>query len=103
MLNDILTAAALPARETSFRNPPEETYGVYMDEVTAEGGDYFIGILTHDITLELYERQPDPAKESAVEAALNVRGIPWTKQARYWLDSIRRYQVVYEFTYIEKI
>lgn len=103
MVKDILTAAGIPFQSARFPNPPAVTYAVYFDDVTAEGADHDNCIFTHDITVELYEPQKDGAAESAVEAALNARGIPWTKQARYWLDAIRRYQVIYEFTYIVKI
>ena len=99
MLNDIKTATGVPFRETQWvGKPPAETYGIWLDDVTADGSDFENRILTHDITLELYAPKQDPVAEQAVEAWLNS-----TKQARYWLPDVQRYQVIYEFTYIEKI
>ena len=103
MIKSILDAAAIPSQEARFPDPQGvPTYAVYFDDVTATGPDGFNRIFTHDATVELYESQRDDAAEAAIEAELNARGIPWTKQSRYWLDKIRRYQVIYEFTFIVK-
>ena len=102
MIKTILKATGVPFWQGRSPSPPAETYAIYFDDVTADGPDGYNRIFTHDVMVELYEPTHDDASESAVEAELNARGIPWTKQARYWLDSVRRYQVVYEFAYIEK-
>ena len=102
MIKTILNAAGLPSGQGRVPNPPAGTYAVYFDDVTADGPDGYNRIFTHEIMVELYEPKHDDEAEAALEAELNARGIPWTKQARYWLDSIRRYQVVYEFAYTEK-
>lgn len=102
MVKEILKAAGLLAWQGRAAYPPAGTYAVYFDDVTAAGPDGYNRIFTHAVTVELYEPTQDDAAEAAVEAELNARGIPWTKQARYWLDNVRRYQVVYEFAYIEK-
>ncbi len=102
MINTILTAAGLPYRAARYADPPAGTYAVFFDDVTTDGPDGYNRIFTHDVTVELYEPRPDDNAETAVEAALDAQGLPWTKQARYWLDSVRRYQVIYEFTYYEK-
>lgn len=102
MVNQILTASGLPYEESRFPAPPGGTYAVYLDGVTADGPDGINLIFIHDIMVEVYEPKPDPDAEAAMEAAINAAGLHYTKQARYWLDSVRRYQVIYEFTYIEK-
>lgn len=103
MTEEVLKAAGVPFQPARYPNPPAElTYAVYFDDVTADGADLSNDIFTHDVTVELYEPEQDPAAEAAVEAQLNARGIPWTKQARYWLESIQRYQTVYEFSYKSK-
>jgi len=106
MIDDILKdvpGAAWPAR---CPEPPPVTYAVYFDEEDADGpdipGDDSPLVITHDVTVELYEPTPDPETEAAIEAELKARGILWTKQARYWLSAAQRFQVIYEFTYIEK-
>ena len=102
MVNSILTASGLPYKETRFPNPPEGTYAVYLDSVSADGPDGMNLVLTHDVIVELYEQQPDPQAEETVEQAITAKGLHWTKQSRYWLDNVRRYQTIYEFTYHEK-
>ena len=102
MVNSILTASGLPYKESRFPNPPAGAYAVYLDSVAADGPDGMNLIFTHDIAVEVYEPKPDPAAEAALEAAISAAGLHYTKQARYWLDSVRRYQVIYEFTYIKK-
>lgn len=102
MVNSILTAAGIPYKESRYPAPPAETYAVYLDSVAADGPDGMNLIFTHDIAVEVYEPAPDPAAEAALEAAISAAGLHYTKQSRYWLDSVRRYQVIYEFTYIEK-
>jgi len=103
MVNKILTAAGVPYRRGRFtatkKNP---TYAVYTDDVTTDGPDGIPAILTHGITVELYEDAPDDAAEAAIEAAITAAGLQWEKEDRYWLQSEQQYQVIYTFTYIEK-
>lgn len=110
MIKDILQIAALPGRPGRYLNPPAETYGIYFDEVTADGADPIAlpagaklpRIYTHNIRLELYEPTPDDAKEAKVEAALCAKVGYWYKSERIWLASVQRYQVYYEFNYTTK-
>ena len=102
MVNKILTAAGLQYRKTRFPKPPAETYAVYTDDISTDGPDGLNRIYTHDVTVEFYEPAPDDTIEAAVEAAINAQGLPWTKQDRYWLQDSQRYQVIYEFSFIEK-
>jgi hypothetical protein len=102
MIENLLRAAALPARAAWYPDPPAGTFAVWQDNVEASGADGRNLIYTHDVMVELYEPTQDDAAETAFEAVLNAQGIPWTKQARYWLKDTRRYQVIYEFSYIEK-
>lgn len=101
MINTILTATGLPYRETRFLKPPSDTYVVYMDDVESDGPDGQPRILTHSVTLEVYEPTPDDEAEKAVEDAITAAGLQWRKQARYWLQTEQRYQVIYEFEYNE--
>ena len=102
MIDTILKASGLPYRQARFADPPKRTYAVYFEDVTADGADGLNLIFTHAAMVELYEPTQDAAAEAALETELNARGIPWTKQSRTWLQSVQRYQVVYEFDYIEK-
>lgn len=103
MVNDILEQAGVKYRESRFMEKPlPDTYAVYFDDREASGADSVNALITHNITIEVYETRPDDATEAAIERALDARGLEWTSQARYWLSDEQRYQVIYEFTYIEK-
>lgn len=104
MINAIAQAAGLKLRETRHQKPPTGAYGVYMDAVEAGGADGVNCLRIHSYTLEVYAPTAAAADkaESALEDALDARGIPWTKQGRYWLDDEQKYQEIYEFNYIEK-
>lgn len=102
IIDDILTASGVKYRRSRFPQPPAETYAVYTDDVSTDGPDGINRIFTHDYTVEVYEPAPDDAAEAAIEAAVDAAGLPWTKQDRYWLQDEQRYQVIYEFTKIEK-
>lgn len=103
MIKEIAKAAGLKLRETRHQKPTG-TYGVYMDAVEAGGADGVNCIRIHDYTLEIYAPSVSEADaiETRLEDVLDARGIPWTKQGRYWLDSEQKYQEIYEFTHIEK-
>lgn len=102
MTAQILAAAGIPHQESRFPDPPPGAYAVYMADVEAGGADGINCLFIHDATVELYLPNTDTAAEDALEAELATRGLPWTKQARYWISTIQRYQVVYEFTIYEK-
>jgi hypothetical protein len=102
VVKDILQEAGIQARAVRFLKPPAGTYAVYLDDTETDGPDGRPCIITHSYTIELYEPAPDDAAEAAIENALTARGIHWTKQARYWIQSEQLYQVVYDFTNITK-
>lgn len=107
MIKEILTAAGVEHAQGRFLRMPTGTHAVYFDDVETETADRVASpgmprVYHHDVTVEVYEPAPDDATESAIEAELDARALPWTKQDRYWLPSEQRYQVIYEFTYTEK-
>ena len=106
MINTIMTASGIPYREGRFFNPPAGTYAVTFDDQEVDGpdpvGETAPRIVRHNAMVELYEPKPDPDAEAALEGQFDAHGLHWTKQARYWLPNVQRYQVIYEFSYIEK-
>ena len=105
MIENMLTASGIPNRQSRFINPPAETYAITFDDLETVGPDPVSGapkLVRHDCMVELYEPKPDPDAEAALEAQLDAQGLHWTKQARYWLQNVQRYQSIYEFTYYEK-
>ncbi len=110
MIKEILTAAGVMHRRGRFIRPPAGNYAVYFDDVSTDGADPVSpaasgGLPTiyhHDVRVELYESKPEDAMEAAIEAELNARGLPWSKEDRYWLQDEQRYQVLYNFSYTTK-
>lgn len=107
MIKDILTAAGVEHAQGRFLRTPEGTYAVYFDDLEVETADRVAvtelpRIYHHNVSVEVYEPAPDDAIEAAIEAELDARAIPWTKQDRFWLKDLKRYQVVYEFEYTSK-
>lgn len=101
MVEAILRDAGVNFRETRFQSPPNGTYAVYDDFVSVDGPDGVNMTYTHEISVEVYEPKSDKETERAIEDALDDYGLHYTKR-RYWLQDEQRYQVIYEFTYIEK-
>lgn len=110
MVKEILTAAGVEHAQGRFIRMPAGTHAVYFDDLEVETADRVATIPTnglpriyhHNITIELYEPAPDDEAETAIETELNARGLEWTKQDRYWLKDLQRYQVVYELSYTNK-
>lgn len=106
MVDKILATAGIQGRRGRFPGPKPSTYVVLLDDVNTEPGpDPVPGAplsIRHDITVELYEDRPDDKAETALEAAITATGLHYTKQDRYWLQTEQQYQVIYEFSYIEK-
>ena len=106
MVDEILQGAGLVLnktyKETRFLKPPATTYAIYNDTVTRRGADTKNCMKEHEVNIELYEYKPDPTMEEAVETQLDAHALQFIKQNRYWIDSEQLYQVIYEFTYIEK-
>lgn len=101
---EILTAAGVAHhRRGRFVKPPGGAYAVWTDDITTDGPDGMPpSIFHHSVTVELYEPRPDDAAEASLEAQMSARGLHWTKQDRFWIASEQMYQVIYEYSYIEK-
>lgn len=110
MIKDTLTALGLLPQKGRFLRMPDHTHAVYTDDISVDAADRvpisaggkLPGIVTHDVTIELYEPTPDDKAEAAIEAALDAQGLSWEKQDRYWLQDVQRHQVIYEYSYTTK-
>ena len=106
MIREILTAAGVEHAQARFIRVPAGTYAVYFDDIEVTTADCApVGaprIHTHSVTVEVYEPAPDDTTETAIEAELDARALAWTKQDRFWLKDLQRYQTVYETTYTTK-
>ena len=104
MLNNLLTEVLGDNhRRSRFPSPPSGTYAIWMDDIDTDGPDGMPpGIYTHRVTIELYEPRPDDATEAELEAAMAAKGLHWSKQDRYWIQSEQLYQTVYDIEYTDK-
>lgn len=102
MIAQFLKAAKIPGQESRYADPPKTTFAVFFDDVETDGPDGLNWLKYHNGTVELYEPRKDAWAEQALEDQLDAAGISYTKSSRTWVSSIQRYQVIYEFTYIEK-
>lgn len=111
MVKQILTASGLQHRQgSSPKRLPDSTVVYYFDDVELDAPDRVTPataaglpcIYHHDVRLEVYEPQADPAAEAALEAQIRARGLAFTKYDREWLPSVQRYLVNYEMSYTTK-
>lgn len=103
MVKEIVAAAGIQGRGSRFIKPPAGTYAVWFDDLDTDGADGMPPcIFKHSVKIELYEPKKDDAAEAALEAQMSAAGLLWTKQDRLWIQSEQMYQVIYEFSYIEK-
>ena len=107
MVKKVLTGAGFVEgktfKETRFITPPKKsTYAVYMDSFTGRGADGLNLIKDHDYTIELYSYAPDPEAEKKLEKSFDNLGLEYTKNDRIWLQEEQLYEVVYNFSSIEK-
>lgn len=106
MVNRILTGAGFienqTYKETRFLKPPNVTFAVYNDSKTSRGSDDTNFLIDHEVNIEVYEYTPDPGIEKKIEAELDSLGLEWIKQSRYWIAEEQLYQIIYEFSYVEK-
>ena len=106
MVKRVLTQAGFldssTFRETRFLKPPKSTYAVYLDSCEIRGGDGVNLVVAHDYTIELYSYKLDPESEKKIENAFDALGISYRKEPRYWIDTEQLYQVIYEFSHVEK-
>lgn len=105
MIQELLTAAAVPSQEARFPDPPG-LHAVYFDSPTTGDGEDAGPALSiiHDCIVELYAPSvvAGNAAKGRICGQLDARGIRYTTQGWYWLSEIRQYQEIIEFTYIEK-
>lgn len=97
VLDETYRHARLPA------TPAGKSYAVYFDDITPLGPDHCPSLVRrHDVTVEMYLLSLGSEQEAAFEAVLDAAGVEWEKQDGYWLQKEQRYQVTYDFFYIEK-
>ena len=99
----LLLEGLIPYKEVRFLTPPKDTYAVYFDDVDFYGADDLIKIMQHDVRIEVYSEKIDHELELQIETKMRGLKLEFTKGERNWLNDIRRYMLVYYYTYTEKL
>ena len=90
-------------KEVRFLKVPDTTFAVWTDAKSARGSDLDMMIVNHSIRVELYSFVADEESSTALEKALNIRGLEWDCGARLWLPDEQMFMLIYTFSYDEKI
>lgn len=102
MVKEILRNTGIKFRETVFKNAPSTTYAIYTDSITRRGGDTKNMLNDHRVYIELYSNAIDEDSEKKLEVELDARCLNYNKSERVWFDEEQKYQVIYDFNYIER-
>ena len=106
LIDDILQGAGFEKnktyRETRFITPPKSSYVIFNASYDRRGADNMNLLKDYDATFELYSSKPDETSEVNIEKQFDLKGIAYLKQERYYIQTEQLYQVIYEFSFIEK-
>ncbi len=107
LLDDILKdlrAKGLRSMQTRFVSAPQdEPFVVWDVAASASGADLTNTVRTYEASLILVEHQSDgPCAREAIEEALDLAALPWTRQMREWNEDEHVYITEYTFTWVEK-
>lgn len=100
-LDNELRTTGIPFKNLYWVKAPTYPYGIYDDIVLYRGDDERLTIAEHDTTLELYSEKIDVESEKKLEDWLKDKKFEF-KKSRYWIESEKHYQTIYEFEFIEK-
>lgn len=100
-LDKELNSTGIPFKNLYWVKSPAYPYGIYDDTLLIRGDDERLTIVEHTTTLELYAEKIDANAEDKIENWLNDKHFEFNK-SRYWIDSEKHFQTIYEFEFIEK-
>lgn len=108
LLDDVLAEleeAGVPSKETRFVSPPTSgPYAFWDDAIEAGGADCANTLRTHTALVTVVEHPDDETDaRAALEAALDARAQPWSREMRSWVDDLKVYTTDYSFTFYEKM
>lgn len=101
-LDNELNTTGIPFKNLYWVKAPSYPYGIFDDIVTARGDDEHVRALVHDTTIELYSQKIDVDSEKKIEKWLINKNYGF-KRTRYWVESEKHFQTIYEFSFIEKL
>lgn len=102
-LKDVLDDMGLPYTEVAWNNPPDETYAIYVEEVTRRGADTMNCITEREVSVEVYSHDfYDGEAVRAVERVLDRHCIAFTKYETSYINSEHLYQTRFEFSLTSK-
>lgn len=102
-LEEVLDDMGLPYAEVAWNNPPDETYAIYVEEVTRRGADTMNCITEHEVSVEVYSYDfYDGEAVRKVERVLDRRCIAYTKYETGYINTEHLYQTRFEFSFTSK-
>lgn len=100
--NWIEGGTGIQTAETAFRKEVKTPFIVFMDKSEVSGHDTKNCIMTHDLTVEYYNRTVNKEDEKKIGDLLNMAGMEYTEE-RVWVDEEKVYMTTYGTTFKEKI
>lgn len=101
-LDNELNTTGIPFKNIYWVKAPSYPYGIFDDVTLFRGDDERLRIAEHETRLELYAEKVDINSEKKIEEWLKNKNFGF-KRTRYWVESEKHFQTVYEFSFIEKI
>lgn len=102
MVSEILKGLEIPYKEVRFNKTPNTSYAVFTDSKKVYGADKRLFLIKHHVFIELYSYSIDFENEGKLEKKFAEFSIDYDKSERVWLDDEQRYQVIYDFEYVER-
>lgn len=102
MVHDILKDTGIPYKETRFNSAPSTTYLIFTDSIVRQGADNKNLLYYHHVFIELYSNSIDFESEKKLERQLDTYAIQYNKSERVWFNDEQKYQIIYDFNYLEK-
>ena len=96
-----LKTTGIPFKNLYWQKAPAYPYGIYDDVTLHRGDDEKLRVVEHNTSLELYSEKIDANAEKKIEEWLEGKGFEFEKN-RYWIESEKHFQTVYDFEFIEK-
>ena len=101
---DELASMGVPSTETRYVTAPSRgPFIVWGASASAGGADEANTTIDYEAVLMVVERPGESggAREK-LERALTARGLPWSRQIRYWNEDEDAYTTEYETSWSEK-
>ena len=102
IVNAIKKETQLPTADTAFANPQKLPFVVILDKTEADGDDYTVRIINHDLAVEFYAERIDKGNEIKLETFFKKQNWKYTKE-RTWLPDEKCFETIYLMNFKERV